>query len=619
MGKNYRFLLLIVLLLSGSAYAQNDPQAGASSSYCFAVEELEQMLHMPFRDAYNMLDAKGYQMGFSFDKNDSEYRDTIDGIVLAYSRMSFNDISDGKSALWLYTSQDGLSNIVEWERNRPAGCSLFPLFHQRGYGYDRSTGIFRGSGIYDGKMEHYEVQYYEDSLVLRITMKNIREIDTFVTQRREALEAKLMQKADEARLMVTADNYLPALMLLDSLRGNGHRVDSAVSVLRDYVVDQAEIYYFAKLDELVNNYADLTAGIECCDTLLLFTRAQDSVREIRAILQKQVGGDVYRYSELCPEEYGKVVSRLEELVNDALSRNVQQEEQRMKMNFTILTRRENETSGKVKVTMSSGSNKVPHESTSMAAVTLQKGMDELARSAWIKPIRQHGIYITARDQVSADIRWRYYVVKVLDECDASNQQLASAVKFIDDNYFSTFDTIRSSLTQQDTEVQVKGKVRKPTRREYTFLVNEKRMDDVFYTDISLTKFKTTSLLSWTPSLVIPGLGTKNQGLYSTATSRAIPFFLCTALAITGFVWENNGGKDVYRPSFEEGGAQRPWLYKDMGYYVGYGAGAIAATIYINELVEGINCSLRNLHRSKTLRKRMKQGPIKVQTESIRLQ
>lgn len=565
-----------------------------------------------------MLDSKGYQMGFFFDKASGEYRDTIDAVVLTYSRMSFNDINDRKSALWLYTSQDGLSNIVEWERNQPGQCTLFPLFHQKGYVYDRSNGIFHGSGIFNGEMEHYEVKYYEDTTVLHLTMKNIREIDTFVAHRREAREATLLARVEDARLMTMTNQYLPALQMLDSLSGNGRRVDSAVNAMHSYVIDQAEIFYFAKLDMLVNNNSDLAMGIRCCDTLLLFTQWQDSVREIRNVLQHQLDGEIYRFSELHPQEYQEVVKRLEKLINDEVSKNVLNEEQRLKMNFTILTRKENESSGKITVGLTRGGYRPATESLGVVGGRLQRSLDELAHSDLIQPTRQHGVFVPTRDQLSADVRWHSYTIKVVDECDASNQQLSSAVKYVDDHWFSNFDTVRSSFTQ-NAEVKVTGRVRKPTKRDYTFSVNEKRMGETFYTDIALTKFTTTGLLSWTPSILIPGLGTKKQGLYSTVSARAIPFFLCTALSITGFVWENNGGKNIERPTFAEGGASRPWHYKNMGYYLGYGAGAIAATIYINDLVEGISCSFRNLHRSKELRKRLKRGPIVVQTENIRLQ
>ena len=620
MKRNSILFFILLTLTFWESKAQNDTLTDrVLTNRCFSVEELEQLLHMPFREAYDMLDSKGYQMGFFFDKASGEYHDTIDGIVLTYSRMAFNDISDRKSAFWLYTSKDGLSNIVEWERSLPGSCTLFPLFHQKGYVYDRSNQIFHGSGIHNGALEHYEVQYFEDSLLLHMTMKNIREIDTFVTRRREAHEAEMLAKVEEVHLMALTDRYLPALSLLNSLKGNGHRVDSAVAVMRGYVLDQAEAYYFAKLDMVVNNSGDVNTGIQYCDTLLLFTRAQDSVRDIRTILQKQSDGAVNHYSELYPREYQELVKKLEKIVNDELSQNPLNDEQRLTMTFNILTRKENESSGKIRVGLSSMTFRNTAEPQNIRERKLQQSIDDLAHSGLIKPVRQHGIFLPTQDRLSADIRWKYYTMQVFDECNSSNQQLASAVKYIDDHFFSSFDTTRTSLSQQDGDIRVTGRVRKPTKRNYTFVINEKKMGDTYYTDISLTKFTTTGLLSWTPSLILPGLGTKKQGITASVGARAIPFFLCAALAVTGFVWENNGGKQVERTTFEDGGAARPWHYKDFGYYVGYGAGAIAATIYINELVEGISCSIRNLHRSKELRKRLKNGPVIVQIEKVSLQ
>lgn len=601
--KRISTLFLIIYLLScGMSKAQDAPDATmTASSYCFSVEEIEQMLHLSFRNAYDILDSKGYQMGFYSDKFSDDHRDTIDGIVLTYSRMTFNDANDRNSALWLYTSQDGLSNIVEWERNRPGGCTLFPLFHQRGYVYDRASGIFRGSGVYNGMMENYEVQYYEDSTVLRLTMKNIREIDTYVALKREAREAELLAQVEEARMLTAADRYLPALALLDSLVGFGARVDSTIANTRRVVLDQAESYYTAMLETLVSNNNDLQEAIKYCDTLLLITQAQDSIREMRSVLQKQFSGEISRYSDVRPEEYREVVSRLEQLVNEELKYNVNQEERRMKLSFTISTRKENESSGKVSMGLTNGVMKTP--AAGGAGMRLQRKIDELAQSDLISPVRQHGVYVTTRDQLTADISWQHYEMKVQDQCNSTNQHLAEAVRYVDDKFFTD-----------------NNRVRKPTKRIYTFSVNEKRMGERLYTDIMLTKFGTTGLLSWTPSLLIPGLGTRNQGLYSTASARAVPFFLFSAMAITGFWWENNWNKYTdSRPPLSEGGAMRPWYYENMGYYLGFGAGAISATIYVNELVEGISCSIRNLNRSKELRKKLKNGPIEIQNEMIRLQ
>lgn len=618
MNKRSTLFLITILLLCGATRAQNGSVSKQmNNNQCFSVEELEELMHISYFDADDILYSKGYQIGSSSEKTSGEYHDTIDGIVLTYSRRAFYDINDLKSSLRLYTSEDGLSNIVEWVRYDADNCALPPQFSERSYIYNPSKKSFHGSGEYHENLVHYDVKYQQDS-VLHLIMKDQQEIDTFVTKRKEAREASLIAKAESARYYAVQDQYLTALAVLDSLEGNGPRVDNAINATRSYVIDQAEGFYFSKLNVLVNNNS-VNEAIKCCDTLLIFTHAQDSISEIRTLLQQQLNGETNHYSEFHPEEYKEIVKRLEKIVNDELSQNVLQEEQRMRMDFTILTKKENESSGKISVGLSSAGLRSGAGSVGVIGNRLQRSIDELAQSDLIQPVRQHGVYITTRDLLSADIRWKYYIVKVEDECDTSNQQLASAVKFIDDHFFTDHDTIRTSSIQKNSELTVTGRVRKPTKRNYTFTVNEKRMGETTYTDIALSKFSTTGLLTWTPSLIIPGIGTKNLGLYSSASARAIPFFLCTALSIAGFVWENNGGKTVDRPTFEEGGATYPWHYKDVGYYVGYGAAAIAGTIYLNELVEGISGSFRNLHRSKALRKRLKKGPVTVQTENIRLQ
>ena len=612
-------LMMAFLLPVFNAVAQEETvEEQANGVACFTVEDLVQLLHMSFHDAYEVLDAKGYQMGFFSDKSNGEQYDTIGDEVLTYSRMAFNDIANRRSAMWLYASKDGLCNVVEWVSGDPGDCSLFAVFHQHGYVYDRASGKFHGSGLYKGVMEHYEVQYREDSSTLRLKMRNIREIENYVAERREAREKSLLEAVDQARLMAAEFHYLPALAILDSLNGSGWKIDSVAAVTRQQVVELAEKYYLTKLDAVMNTNIGLGTGVAYCDTLLMIFPEQDSVRQIREVLQAQISGEVARYSELCPDEFAMTVKALEKILNTELRLNAIAEEQRMRMSFTFQTSNKNESFGRVSITMGNAVTRPNQENSATRGRMIQRSVDELAHSEVIKPVRQHGVYVATRDQVSADVRWKYYTMQVIDTCTAKNLILNPAVQYIDDHYFSTFDTIRSSLSQYNDNVMVRGKVRKPTKRIYTFGITEKRTEENYYTDISLIKFSTTGFFDWTPSILIPGVGTKNQGLHSVASARAIPFFLFGALSVAGFAWEKNGGTRVERPTLAEGGAEMPWHYKNFGYYLGYGAAAIAATIYINELVEGISCGFRNLHRSKALRKQLKRGSITVQTEDVRL-
>jgi hypothetical protein len=61
----------------------------------------------------------------------------------------------------------------------------------------------------------------------------------------------------------------------------------------------------------------------------------------------------------------------------------------------------------------------------------------------------------------------------------------------------------------------------------------------------------------------------------------------------------------------------PLYIKNIGYFLGYGGLGIAATIYLNDLVEGISNSVKNIERSKKIRERLaKQGPIAIELQDV---
>ena len=62
----------------------------------------------------------------------------------------------------------------------------------------------------------------------------------------------------------------------------------------------------------------------------------------------------------------------------------------------------------------------------------------------------------------------------------------------------------------------------------------------------------------------------------------------------------------------------PLYIKNFGNYLGYFGLGIAGTIYLNELIEGIGNSIKNLNRSKELRKRLAESPIMIDLQDAEI-
>ncbi|MBR6291719.1 MAG: hypothetical protein IKR33_02850 [Bacteroidales bacterium] len=614
MNRKYILLLTLVcgMAMNGPLAAQELlPEVDSTVNPCFTVEELESMIHMPSTGVYDLLDAKGYQMGFYSNKRESEWRDTVRYIELAYSRTIFNDTTDRKSALWLYRSQDGLSNIITLERRPVRGCSLYGPLHQHDYVYDREHSIFRGTATYKGEVEHYDVRYYEDSTVMRLTMRNIGERDTFVSRRIAAKQALIAAGIARANRSAGNNDFASALVTLDSLIDTYPPSNATIETARANVVRQKENYLYVQLINAVNKNNDIAGAIAYCDTLLRADSQNDSLRYIRGLLVDRQQSRIPRYSQFAPVVFDTIVSQLERIINTEIGTYPSYKMQRLNLDFTIHTTGENLSHGTLNLNTDITGRKAKKALAERGSL-LQANVRLISKSDLLQPIVRYGINVETNEKLKGEIRWQTVKRRVKDTCNLENIQVKPYVDIIEERYFVSYDTVGVSFNDGGEEPVIKRRVRKPTRRIYNFEVVEKECNGNRFNDVTLTGFKTSSVLSWVPSLVIPGVGTHNQGLHSSWAARAIPFFLCAGISVAGFMMAD---KYAGTPADE---AVHPWENRKVDLGVGIGGAVIAGTIYITELVEGIGNSIRNVNRSKQLRKDLRRDAITIQRENIRL-
>lgn len=586
---------------------------------CLTVVDLENMLHLSYDEIVELLYNKGFLEG-SGDDEPVRF-DTIDGVVMSYSLRTFNSKESRYSGLQIYFSKNGLGNIIHLILKPVNNCSLYNEFTDQEYtrtddNLGSNESNLRGNKFWDTLLVRYEVYYYEDEEEMRIRMHDERAVEEYVEAEIGRRKARVNAAIRLSATLSGENRYMKAQAVLDSVMGVYSPLDSALAEQKRAVLHHYENYFKMKLKEAVNIHLDARLGVAYCDSLLSLNPGDDSIKNVRTLLLAQSDNNFQPYSRFDKETYDTVVNQLVRLVNKDIRENRLEDLQHMKLNFTIHTSLTNESHGSIKL-MSETFNKQMQNSFTARTNYLQGQVDLIASNPNILPVNRYGITIVTDEQINADIKWRYRLERATGKERASQGVVIHSIAFVDtinSHYFTKYDTILKRTGEQE----VKSVLRKPTKTRYVFGVTDKTCNGTKYSDVSLVDFKTSSAVSWMPSLVIPGLGTYIQERRSSVASRAIPFFLFSAIAVAGFAWENGGGKNIERPEFGDITTMRIWEYKNFGYIVGTGAAVIAGSIYLTELIQGITTSVRNLKRSKHLREELAKRPIELQMQNVQL-
>lgn len=611
-GILYAMMVCVMMLFGGNAVAQSDfPDPENANNPCFSVKEMEAMMHMTSGEVYDLLDAKGYTLGYFANKNEVVYRDTVQYIVLSYTCSIFNDTTDRQSAFWLYTSDDGLSNFIVFERQPVGACSLYGPLHKSLYVFDRERSMFHGTVSYRDTLEHYDVNYYEDSTLMRVKMFNIAERDSFVSRQVAAKQAVISAGLAFANRQAADNDFSGALMTLDSMKGIYPPSNATIENVRNRIIQQKDNYHYAIMAKAANKDNNLKVAIAYSDSLLLSDPDNDSLRYIRGILVDRQNGKLPKYSEFMPANFDSVLAQLESLINAEIDAYPSRKQTRLMLDFTVHTFTDNDTRGVVNIE-GDQSGKKARQLYADRANKLQANLRVATRSPMLQPVTRYGLYIETSETLKAKVQWQSSEQKVKDTCTLENIRMRPYVNEIEERYFIKYDTILNGHGDSGKEPLVKRRPHKPTRRFYTFDVVEKECNGARFVDVSLTDFKTSSVLAWVPSLVIPGIGTSSLGVTSTWVSRAIPFFLFGGLSVAGFKLA-----DKYQGTEPEDLTQ-PWKNAKIDKGVAWGCAAVAGTIYIYELAESISVCTKNLSKSKQLRNDLRRKAVNLQKENIRL-
>ena len=611
MHKLSRIFLLAFILLPFNLFCQTEEE----ENHCFTLDNILLMVnHHPDSDSavFYTVRGKGYQ--WSTDSISGEF--TCNNITLQYKSVNvfYDNVNWNTPAVVILASLDGLCNIVKMKLSKSL-CpnSMRAEFDNNNFYPSNGGQNYQGHSMVDGKPNYYEVDYYEDSTSVELTIRNKGEIDEYTKKLAKSMENAVYAKMETANKLCSAKQFNDAYLVIDSAMGFYAPMDSSLFDLRTKIRNNQIHFLYEKLSEAVNQSNNISEGISLCNEILALDNQNDSVNEIRRVLIGTKKKEYQPYSKLNPLGYNSVIASLENILNQEIVSNPSTQKQTILLDFTLQTDQANKSFGTIQINMfePDGFTQIDQSKLEARSSKLSRYVNSIAVGPLITPITQYGLTVSTHQKISCSVEWKCQdkIVKMVrGQKIASNNVLKPYIDSINYIYLKNI----SPKTKKDTL---------PYKVIYTVTQWDKRSNGNISSDLRVTGIKTSNNLSWMPSLVVPGLGTYIQGYHSSVVARALPFYLFTSLSIVALSYENGKGKEIYRPGWKDGSgsSSRFWEYKNFGYIAGYICLGVAGTIYINDLVESIVASQRNLKRTQRLRDAFEKTKyINLQTQDIRL-
>ncbi len=612
-----------------NANAESTETATANNSSCLSLDVLQSLVHLPIMDVFDVLGEYGYTIG---SVTDTIY-DTVESFILKYQRTAFynrtatsaqsfdpsqeSNHTPSQASVVLMESLDGLSNYVIHIVEPKGNCNPLQELAQHNYVLNKERSSFQGSYLHEGTIEQFEIVLNEDTNVW-LSCQYIGELNQYIDQKKTAVY-KVINNAIALARTLTKDYFFDsAFTTIDTLMGYYKPADDTLLSCRKFVEEQRNKYYTSRMNQAIANVNYILAA-ELCDTLLSFNPANaEELKKTHALLTAQLDHKVASFKSFCPEVYDSIRIKLQQIFNQDIRENLYFEPQELSVSFTFRTNKENESRGHFDLSHK-GANSKSAKADLKRVFYLNEKIDSLAKSPLIRPIRENNIFVITEDNISTTAMWNYSTLTINGSTQRDSSLLSRFIDTIENHYFLK-EIISKKELNEDGSYKVTKVRRLPTKRIYTFGITQKEANNQTVSDIYLVDFETALGDSWLPSLLVPGLGTRNQEARYDVASRAIPFYLFGGLGIAGLWWEHHckvNGIQRFDPRNNNDGTFIYW--KNSGYFVGSLGLFVAGTIYITDIVGGIKNSINNAKRTKDLRKRLKESAIVLQTQDVILQ
>lgn len=606
-------LFLVVFLWGAPHHLSAQQYNGGSSSAdtnCINLETIQSLIHISITDAYDILTEIGYQMGAYIE--DTVY-DTINYIPLAYHRNAFYDQTGTNSSVVIMESLDGLSNYVTYNRQPRGLCNMLAELGRQNFAYNKRRSTYLGSLPYEDRIERYEAELIQGENIY-MSYKYIDEIEQFVQQKTKEVTDSIARTIAEAKELARQNQYEDALDLLDEIKGYYPPMDTILAECAIEIKNQRWSIYDSQLKEAVGQM-DYTKALRICEEMSLIDTTDQELKHLKSLLLAQNANTSSSFAERCPQAFDIICNNVDSILNANIRTQLTEDYHDLQLDINIATNQTKESNVTVgyHVDDVNRRNEVEHKKF---GDNLQHLLDSILNLNIVQPVLESNVFVKTEENISAHIRWKYRSFSINGDESRDSTLISSFLDTIETRYFTTRQLRRDMVAINENDLYYQQK-RLPTKLIYTFGVVQKECNGETYTDVMLTNFETATLGSWLPSLLLPGLGTYRQYARNSVAARAIPFFFFAAAGTAGILWDNSiKANNIQTYEFGDLHAPNIMYFKNMGKYIALGGFAIAGTIYVVDIIEGIGNGFKNLSRSRNIRKALRRAPIQLQLQDI---
>ena len=152
---------------------------------------------------------------------------------------------------------------------------------------------------------------------------------------------------------------------------------------------------------------------------------------------------------------------------------------------------------------------------------------------------------------------------------------------------------------------------------YIFKIKDKEVNGKSFSDINLVNFRTVGPNAALLSMLMPGMGALKVTYGQKGWGRFTCFLISSGLAIGSKLYSDAQYKS-YLNATNQTDIDKLYKNANISHKVALISGAVSASIYLHDIIWVLSKGAKNKKSSKILRNKLKQGPVNVQNQKIKL-
>lgn len=228
-------------------------------------------------------------------------------------------------------------------------------------------------------------------------------------------------------------------------------------------------------------------------------------------------------------------------------------------------------------------------------------LTSISQNGILKPATEGGYFLASKENLKLDIKWSTAKVSYKVNSKGIYQS-----EYIDQSTNGTTIPIKSFINRDHF---IYGK--------YIFKIKDKEVNGKSFSDINLVNFRTVGPNAALLSMLMPGMGALKVTYGQKGWGRFTCFLISSGLAIGSKLYSDAQYKS-YLNATNQTDIDKLYKNANISHKVALISGAVSASIYLHDIIWVLSKGAKNKKSSKILRNKLKQGPVNVQNQKIKL-